>query len=1366
VSSAGTGIGSEQHQEIETRTELDSHADTHVVGRNAMVVHRHGRFVNVFGYKGESDEDPSRLEVVDAAVAHETLDGETIILMLNQALEQPTLEHNLLCLMQMRMNDVQVEEKPKFQCKNPTERDHAITLMDEGEPLIIPLSLAGITSYFPTRKPTLEELQSADNIRRFDLSYDTPEWNPHDESYQRMEASMTDHNGSIVEATKRDRRLMSCNFTKEQAKSFADRTSKCSAVLTDISNTLCDDSFLQALKDNVQVSSVTSTKRKSGITPEQLARNWRIGLETAKRTLEVTTQRGIRTVANPSLSRRFRTNDRQLRYRRIAGTVFTDTMMSSVTSHHRKNKCAQIFGMRNGWTRAFPMQSKSDAHEGLSLLFARDGVPNIMIMDNAKEQTMAEFRKKAREADCHVRQTEPHSPWSNYAESAIRELKKGVARTMIATKAPKKLWDHCLEFEAYIRSNIAHPLYSLNGEVPETVVSGQTADISEFAEHAWYDWVRYRDTAISFPEDKMLLGRYLGPSTDIGPAMSAKILKPNGQVVHRSTLRALTPDEWDSPDEIKARSEFDEAVKLKLGEAKSEDPLDDLDVETPSYETYQDDQEEPHQMPDRDDVSEDYWDKYLNAEVLLPIGDRQQTGVVKERKRDASGALKGKAHSNPILDTRSYVVEFPDGQEAEYSANVIAKSMHSQCDLDGNQFLLLDSITDHKKTAAAVPMSEKHFYHKGRKTLRKTTVGWKLCVTWKDGSTSWERLADLKESYPVMVAEYAVAHEIHEEPAFAWWVPYTLKKRDRIIAAVNKRYHKRTHKFGIRVPKTVEEARIIDEANGNTLWQDAIEKEMKNVRVAFKFIDGTAVPPGYQDIKCHMVFDIKMEDFRRKARFVAGGHTTETPASLTYSSVVSRESVRIALTLAALNDLEVKASDIQNAYLTAPVVEKITTICGEEFGKDKGRRAIVVRALYGLKGSGSAFRLHLADCMRHLGYFSCMADPDVWMKPKTRPSDGHKYYSYVLLYVDDCLAIDHDAEGCLRKIDHFFKMKPGSIGDPDFYLGAKMRKVTLPNQVEAWALSPSKYVQDAISNVSAFIEKEFDGMKLPLKASAPFKRDYRPEVDSSPELNAEHASFYHSQIGILRWMVELGRIDIITEVSLLSSHLALPREGHLEALLHVFAYLRSKHNSTIVFDPSYPSIDYDNFYECDWRDFYGDVQEPVPPNAPEPRGKEVDTRLYVDSDFAGDSLNRRSRTGYIVFLNMAPVMYFSKKQGSLETSVFGAEFVAMKTGRDAIRGLRYKLRMMGVPIAGPTFVYGDNMSVIHNTQRPESTLKKKSNAICYHAIRESVAMGELLTCHVPTAMNAADICTKVIPAGQKRDQLIGLTLHDLVDEMK
>ena len=109
-----------------------------------------------------------------------------------------------------------------------------------------------------------------------------------------------------------------------------------------------------------------------------------------------------------------------------------------------------------------------------------------------------------------------------------------------------------------------------------------------------------------------------------------------------------------------------------------------------------------------------------------------------------------------------------------------------------------------------------------------------------------------------------------------------------------------------------------------------------------------------------------------------------------------------------MNGLQVKTADIENAYLTAPVNEKIWCTLGPKFGSDAGKPAIVVRSLYGLKSAGAAFCNHLANCMQHLGWQSCMADQDLWLQPETKPEDGHKYYAYALLYVDDILVIHHD----------------------------------------------------------------------------------------------------------------------------------------------------------------------------------------------------------------------------------------------------------------------------------------------------------------------------------------------------------------------
>ena len=204
----------------------------------------------------------------------------------------------------------------------------------------------------------------------------------------------------------------------------------------------------------------------------------------------------------------------------------------------------------------------------------------------------------------------------------------------------------------------------------------------------------------------------------------------------------------------------------------------------------------------------------------------------------------------------------------------------------------------------------------------------------------------------------------------------------------------------------------------------------------------------------------------------------------------------------------------------------------------------------------------------------------------------------------------------------------------------------------------------------------------------------------------------------------------------------------------------------MVFDPTYPSIDKTKFQEHEWNRLYGDVQEAIPNNCPKPLGREVYLHMFIESGHVTDETTRKSRTGYFIYMNSALVNWISKKQATIETSVFGAEFVAMKQRMEAVRVLRYKLRIMGVQISGPTYVYGDNMSVIHNTQHPESTLRKKSDLICYHAMRESVAMGESLTGNILTVKNCADLATKIISGGQKRDHLVGKLLFDIVDRFR
>ena len=1342
--------------------ELDSHADTCVVGLDAaLVIHDFERPVRVRGYD-DSVAEANECKTVSAVTAYDDpKTGRTYMFVIHQAILIERLTNILLSPMQLRDNDVKVNDEPKYLQANPTNDHHVIAVDDPtGDKIRVHLQLRGVTSCFPVRKPSKTEYESANPDYVFDLTSEDVEWDPSDSRFGEQEAAMLKSDGTPrmdpVDRTIAD--ISTIHSIPQPGFEFGQALTANVRVRTKDMNS----------KKTSVVKAFKSGKRGHAVRAKQLARNWNIGLSAAERTVDATTQHAVRTTLHPTLSRRFATNDRRLRYRRLPHTMFTDTLEAKVQSWWRKNKHAQVFCTPFGWVRCYPMSNKSDAHEGFSLMAQRDGVPPVLVMDGSKEQTLGTFRKKAREAGVQVKQTEPYSPWQNAAESAIRELKRGATRKMAKAKVPKKLWDHCIELEAILRSHTALDHYELQGQVPETLVSGQTADISAFSQHSFYDFVKFWDTKSSYPEDKEVYGRWLGPAMDVGPAHCSKILQDNGHVIYLSTFRSLTEEELIDPREEKLRCEFDSKIESKIGPLTTNEATlaEDIGIDpTPEFEPYEDDDDEPYpKIPDVDDVTPEESDNYLGAEVDVSFGGDMKTGTVVRRARNSEGELEGTANINPILDTRTYEVEFLDGTVGTYSANLIADNMISMCDPNGNQQLLFDEIVDHKFDGNAVKHADRFVTVNGKQYAKKTTAGVKLCTKWKGGSTTWERLADLKEAYPVQVAEYAVAQGIDHEPAFAWWVPYTLKRRDRVIAAVNKRYFKTTHKFGFEVPKTLRRALEIDKENGNTLWADALKKEMDVVRKAFKVLeDGKKVPPGYQFMDCHLVFDVKLEDnFRRKVRLVAGGHQLDQPQVITYSSVVSRESVRIALTMAALHDVQVKTSDIQNAFIQSPVEEKIATVLGPEFGDDAGKTAIIVRALYGLKSASAAFARHVRDCMEHLGWKQCRGDADVWLKPEVR-EDGYEYYAYVLFYVDDILCVHHDAEAVIRQIDYYFPMKAGSIGDPDIYLGSKLRKVQLDNGVWAWGLSPSKYIQEAVKNVEGYLEKN-SLPRLPKRDSGPWPTGCDSALDSSTVLKPKMANYYQTLVGALQWCIELGRVDIITETSLLSSQLALPRDGHLCAAFHVFGYLKRKHNSRMVFDPTYPNIRQGAFLDGkDWKDFYGDIKEAIPPDAPKPRGKEIDLTMFVDSDHAGDKLNRRSRTGFFIYLNSALIQWHSKRQSRLETSVFGSEFIAMKTGIETLRGIRCKLRMMGVPISGPSYIYGDNMSVIHNAQRPESVLKKKSNAICYHACREAVAMGECLTGHIPTGDNVADVATKVVPGGAKREHLVSKLLFDIFD---
>jgi len=216
-------------------------------------------------------------------------------------------------------------------------------------------------------------------------------------------------------------------------------------------------------------------------------------------------------------------------------------------------------------------------------------------------------------------------------------------------------------------------------------------------------------------------------------------------------------------------------------------------------------------MPEANNYDHDAFNQYINAEVLLHVGDLLFTGKVIACKKDHDSNPVGHFNVNPILDSCVLEVQFNKGVVKEFAANIIAKHIYSQVDNEGRCHPILDEIIDHRKDGSAIaPYNLYVINHNGNQHMQCTTKGWKQSIQWKVGSVSWLPLKDLKESDPVKVAEYAVANKLVHKPAFAWWVPHTLCKQDNIVSAVKTCYQKKTHKFGIRIPKTVLEALEID----------------------------------------------------------------------------------------------------------------------------------------------------------------------------------------------------------------------------------------------------------------------------------------------------------------------------------------------------------------------------------------------------------------------------------------------------------------------------------------------------------------------------------------------------------------------------
>ena len=714
---------------------LDTHADISCAGKDAYVTAKlDGRTCSVHPFN-DTYEAMTGIEVVNVLLKYQNKDGEEYILELNQCLNfTDTMNHSILCTNQVRHAGVIINDVPKVLDGTSTQ-DMRLNNNED----IIHLEMNGPIPYIPVSRPNKEDIEW---LPRLKLTRDDVEWDP--------------------------------QFI------FNEGQKNIHPYLEDDFNISYNIQGLRALNDIVnqhenRIAAITHLNT-SKLTGNDLAKLWGIGIKAADRTLKATTQLSTRYL-NGKIHRRVRTRMHQRRYRQLWGHLSrfsTDTFQSKVKSL-RGNKYFQLFCNQGAFTKSYAMKSRKDAHLALDKFLHEVGIPSELHSDGAEELVHGQWDSICQRHKIFRTMNEPHSPWQNLAERTGGIIKSRARDMMRRTNTPLVLWDYCIEYNSDIRCMTATSIFDLNNRTPFEAVLGFTSDISELVEFGWFQWVWYHN-----PVDptKDQIGRWMGPAHNVGQGLAYYILNINAEVVVRSTVSKINDDDITPMDLEERQKLFNDRVNSLIGNFQHasiqrseqvpgmmDDVYQDLfvlsenDIDDLRYEMFN--PEDPNlTKPNAENIlindasNDEINDRWINSSVPMTVGGEVLQGTVKRRKRDGdTGLLVGKANDNPLLDTRVYEVELPDGTYADYHANNLIENIYNSVDNNGHNEIILEDIIDHRATDQAVP--RKHGWVRSPQGLSKrviTTKGWELKILWKDGTSTWIPLKDIKESNPIEVA--------------------------------------------------------------------------------------------------------------------------------------------------------------------------------------------------------------------------------------------------------------------------------------------------------------------------------------------------------------------------------------------------------------------------------------------------------------------------------------------------------------------------------------------------------------------------------------------------------------------------------------
>jgi Reverse transcriptase (RNA-dependent DNA polymerase) len=396
--------------------------------------------------------------------------------------------------------------------------------------------------------------------------------------------------------------------------------------------------------------------------------------------------------------------------------------------------------------------------------------------------------------------------------------------------------------------------------------------------------------------------------------------------------------------------------------------------------------------------------------------------------------------------------------------------------------------------------------------------------------------------------------------------------------------------------------------------------------------------------------------------------------------------------IAAANQIKLCAADIGNAFLYGTTKEKVYIIAGPEFGALAGKPLIIDRGLYVRKSSPARFHEHISAKLRSMGYRPTKADADFLI------NNCGQHYDYISTYIDDGFMYLKDPMTIIEELQRDYILN--GIGVPRYYLGGYILELEEKWQHQenpiSTALSAYKYIGNVVDKYQPLFFTPDKSLSFRLFSST-MDQSYHPEEDQTNLLNARQASVYRGLIGSANWIVIQGRFDIAYTVNTMSRFNMAPREGHFDSLLRMFGYMKSYPKGRLLVDRHTRYKTQPTFMLCDCKEFYPEAAEELPPDIPEPKGTPIITVCYVNADHAHNTVTRRSVSVVLLFLNAMPFKWYSKRQKTVATSSYGSELVATRISIELIIELRYKLQILGVPIEGPTTMYGDNMAAMLNT---------------------------------------------------------------------